>query len=95
MLELYCFYKCYLSLLNILKESSCQPLSMGGKLHRKNKKAKKGGGDEKLKSFFFSLFVFAYSVVKELLSGCLWTAAGLSAAVFYLILMGRQKKWPK
>lgn len=67
----------------------------GWKTTQKEQKSKKGGGDEKLKSFFFSLFVFAYSVVKELLSGCLWTAAGLSAAVFYLILMGRQKKWPK
>lgn len=84
MLELYCFVKCYLSLLTVLKESSCHLVSMGGELHRKNytfqMNQKKGRG--KFRSLFLSLFIFAYSMVKELSSGCLWTTAGLSAAAF-------------
>lgn len=70
------------------------PSINGWKTTQKEQKRKKKR-KEKLKSFLFSLFIFAYSVVKELLSGCLWTTTGLSAAVLYLIPMGRQRQWPE
>lgn len=92
------FLKPQLSILGILKESSCYPTFMGGELYWRNntflgnKKRR-----EKLKSFFFffSVFIIAYFMVTQLLTGVLQIAFGLSVHVFYLIFKGRLRKWPK